>query len=89
LDAVIASAFIVVIACMLIVVMLVGAWIAGMARVLESLEANYGAPRYAGVPTSRGGPRLIWPGRAVHRERDPAWWARFERQFAEYVERIG
>jgi hypothetical protein len=87
LEAVIAIVFTVV-GSMLVAGVLVGALVKLMTRVLAFLDANYGTPRYIGRRAGSAGPTRRWTGRIADGERDPAWWPRFERQFAEYVEAV-
>jgi hypothetical protein len=70
-------------------VALVWAFVMLMARVIDFLDANYGALRDDGRRPSPAGRRQRRAGRTGDGDRDPAWWPRFERQFADYVERLG
>jgi hypothetical protein len=57
-------------------VLLIGALLAAMLRLIRCLDAALEPPRRSRRDT----------GRAPKAAPDPVWWPRFEREFAEYVE---
>jgi hypothetical protein len=62
----------------LVGVLLVGALVAAMGRVVSFVDAHYGSPRTPAKPSA-----------TPKRPDGPEWWPRFERQFAEYVDQLG
>ena len=69
-------------------VLCICAFLAVMFRVLRYLEAAFEPPRQDRRdtgPSAHGVTRPILPHRPQGAT-DPAWWPRFERDFAEYVE---